>query len=110
MTLDHLGELVTEPDLNLLVDGERRFVGEIKYKVDHGRARAADRYQLLAAAIATGLPDATLVYAEGPGALTAVHTIPRAGVRLHLHRLDLAAPPEDVLAQIDRLAAHVRRC
>lgn len=108
-SLDDAGAMRLEPDLGLWRGGRCRFVGEVKYKSDPGGGRAADRYQLLAYAIATGLPDATLVYADGPPG-PAAHFIPGAGVRLHLRGLDLGRPPEDVLAQVARLAAHVEEC
>ncbi|GGS14463.1 McrC family protein [Actinokineospora fastidiosa] len=108
-TLDDRGQLVLKPDLTLIRDGARRFIGEVKYKVDPGSAKSSDRYQLLAYTVATGLTEATLIYADGPPQPT-THLIPGVNARLHLHRLDLAQPPTGVLDQIARIGEHIEAC
>ena len=65
-----------------------------------------DLYQLLAYAVATGLPGGLLVYAAGEAG-PATHTVD--GRELQVTALDLAGPPDSVLGQIATLAGRVRR-
>lgn len=91
------------PDLGVHVDGRWLFVGDVKYKRDHGSGRDADLYQLLAYATATGLDQATLIYADGPAEAPA-HVVRNTGITLNLVHLDLAQPPAAVLNQLARVA------
>jgi 5-methylcytosine-specific restriction enzyme subunit McrC len=93
------------PDLGLRIDGQWRFVGDVKYKRDSntGGGFNADLYQLLAYATAADLPDATLIYADGPAA-TPSHQIRHTTTNLHVHHLDLDQPPTAVLRDLNRLA------
>lgn len=59
------GPVPLRPDLGWAESGLWRFVGDVKYKKDSGSGHSADIYQALAYALATGLPTATLFYAEG---------------------------------------------
>ncbi|MCG8918408.1 McrC family protein [Actinokineospora sp. PR83] len=108
-TLDQAGKVVLKPDLGLVGGGGREFVGEVKYKRDTGAGKADDRYQLLAYAVATGLPEATLVYAWGPQDVVE-HRVRGLDVTLHLRHLDLSVPEAELFARIDALAEHVRGC
>ena len=91
------------PDLGVQADGRWLFVGDVKYKRDYGSGRDADLYQLLAYATATGLDQATLVYADGPPEAP-THTVRNTGITLNLCHLDLAQPPGTVLNQLSRVA------
>src|SRR5262249_23108850 len=84
--LDRQASVALEPDLSLWVSGRCVFVGDVKYKRDFGGARNDDLYQLLAYATALGLPDATLVYAEGP-ASAARHDVHGTDITIYRHRL-----------------------
>ena len=99
LSLAESGLVPLVPDLGVLIDGRWRFVGDVKYKRDAGLGHEADLYQLLAYATATGLPDATLIYAQGPRTRT-THEVRHAGKRLHLRHLDLSASPAAVLNQL----------
>lgn len=107
--------LDSERSIRLLPDfswweGDRcLFVGDAKYKkLELAEAPNADLYQILAYAIATGLPCGTLVYAAGE-AEPGVRRIDRAGKEITVFALDLTGPPEHILAEIEKLADHIRR-
>jgi 5-methylcytosine-specific restriction enzyme subunit McrC len=95
------------PDLGVRIGGRWLFVGDVKYKRDTGPGHEADLYQLLAYATATGLPEATLIYAQGPRAQI-THEVRHVKRRLHLRHLDLSAPPPTVLNQVHDLAELVQ--
>jgi 5-methylcytosine-specific restriction enzyme subunit McrC len=88
-----------EPDLSYWTGDRCTFVGDVKYKRDTGPGHNGDLYQLLAYATATGLPEATLVYAFGPTS-PRTHTVPGAGLRLRVEHLNLSRPPADLLQQV----------
>lgn len=106
LTLDRRGRIRLKPDLSLWSGGRCTFVGDVKYKRDTGPGRNDDLYQLLAYATATRLPEATLVYADGPPEPRA-HTIDPAGTRLVVEHLDLADPPATLLDRIRGIAAGI---
>ncbi len=103
LALAESGAVRLLPDLGIRIGDEWRFVGDVKYKRDYGPGRHADLYQVLAYAVATGLPDATLIYALGP-AEPSRHVVRHLGVRLHLRHLDLSKSPHDVLRSVFALA------
>ncbi len=105
LMLDEAGRVVIEPDLSRWVDGRCRFVGELKYRYGSESGAAPNLYQSLAYAVAAGVPDVTLVYADGPG--EQAHYLPNVGVRIHVRHLDLDVPPADLLRQIRVLADHI---
>jgi 5-methylcytosine-specific restriction enzyme subunit McrC len=105
--LDDQQKLHVQPDLSLWVNGRCRFVGELKYRMDAGTGDAQHLYQTLAYATATGLPDATLIYADGPPT-GSIHTLPLGGTRIHVRHLNLAASTNEILGQIRRLAQHIK--
>jgi 5-methylcytosine-specific restriction enzyme subunit McrC len=106
--LDDQRKLNVQPDLSHWVDGQCRFVGELKYRMDTGTGDAQHLYQTLAYATATGLPDATLIYADGPPT-GSIHSLPRAATRIHIRHLNLASSTNDILGQIGHLAQHIKR-
>jgi 5-methylcytosine-specific restriction enzyme subunit McrC len=75
----------------------------VKYKFDSGPGHDSDLYQLLAYATATGLHNATLIYADGPLTPQA-HVVRGTGTRLHIRHLDLKEHPLTVLAQLRTIA------
>ncbi|MFI6302833.1 McrC family protein [Amycolatopsis thailandensis] len=96
--LDQSRILHVQPDLSRWVDDHCRFVDELKYRLDTA--------QTLAYATAANLPDATLIYADGPHRGT-THLLPTAGIRIHVRHLDLDVEVGQLLVQIDALAQHV---
>ncbi|MGQ1838226.1 McrC family protein [Kocuria turfanensis] len=106
LSLAESGQIPLVPDLGVRVGGQWRFVGDVKYKRDDGSGHEGDLYQLLAYATATGLPEATLIYAQGPRART-VHEVRHAHKRLYVRHLDLSASPQEVLNQVHALAERV---
>ena len=82
------------------------FVGDAKYKkLEAPGFEHADIYQMLAYCTAADLPSGLLVYA-GKGQ-TSTHKIRNAGKTIEIASLDLAGTPEDILAEVRRLAEHV---
>lgn len=102
LRLDTAGSVRLLPDLGVQLDDRWIFIGDVKYKRDHGSGRDADLYQLLAYATAAGLDEATLVYADGPSEAPH-HIVRNSGVALNLVHLDLTEAPSAVLAQLARV-------
>lgn len=103
LTLATSGAVHLKPDLGIVVDGSWSFVGDVKYKVDAGPGHDSDLYQVLAYAVATGLPEATLIYADGPADIND-HVVRNHPVTLRIRHLDLAQPPYIVLEELRKLA------
>lgn len=106
LRLDEHDQVVLKPDLAVRRAGRWCFVGDVKYKRDRGEGQGADLYQLLAYATATDLPDATLIYADGPTG-PRHHVVRFAGTRLHLRHLNLSRSPQDVLQQLGAIASQL---
>lgn len=106
--LDAADNVNLRPDLTWIHRGQRRFVGDVKYKRLTSAGEHPDLYQALAYAIATGLTDVTLVYPAGDAHDT-THTIDVVGKRIHVRTLDLQHDPERILSRIARLAEEIRR-
>ena len=104
--LDSAQQVRVHPDLSLWLNGQCRFIGDVKYKRDTGQGHNDDLYQLLAYATAAQLPAATLVYADGPPT-PSTHNIVGTPVRLAAHHMDLAKPPFELLNQVRDLAAQI---
>ncbi len=103
--LDEAGAVPLRPDLCLMRRGEVVWVGDAKYKrLPMGGYRNADLYQLLAYAVAMGLPGGTLVYAATAGVQAAEHVVLKAGKRLRVFAIDLTAPRAAILNQVEKLA------
>lgn len=96
------GKVPLAPDLGVRIGGRWQFVGDVKYKRDTGPGHEADLYQLLAYATATGLSEASLVYAQGPQ-VPITHEVRHSGKLLQLLHLDLSAQPREVLRQIQKM-------
>lgn len=105
-TLDTDDTLKMNVDVVHVVDGAPRIIVDAKYKLEDARGRYpnADHYQMLAYCTALQLDTAWLVYASGtPG-----HTprrIRNSSVTVTEYPLDLAAPPQGLLGQVEQLAA-----
>jgi 5-methylcytosine-specific restriction enzyme subunit McrC len=97
-----------KPDLAWWRAGRCTFVGDVKYKRLATASPNADLYQLLAYAVATGLPSATLVYAAGETA-HAAYEVSLASKALLVRTIDLATDPDDLLRQIAELASEITR-
>lgn len=103
LTLATSGAVRLKPDLGIRIDGTWRFVGDVKYKIDSGPGHDSDLYQVLAYAVATGLSEATLIYADGPPGVTD-HVVRNLAVTLRIRHLDLAQPPDHVLEELRKIA------
>ncbi len=87
------GRVKLKPDLGYRTANGWQFIGDVKYKRDDsGSGTNPDLYQLLAYATATRLPEATLIYADGPPT-PRHHVVPTAGVTLNVRHLDLTQEP-----------------
>ncbi|RIK35566.1 MAG: hypothetical protein DCC58_20325 [Chloroflexi bacterium] len=97
-----------KPDISWWEGGRCTFVGDVKYKRLYSQQVApnADLYQLLAYAIAADVPGGLLIYARGEREETTA-TVRHTGKRLEVRALDLSGTPEDILAQVNGLAARV---
>ena len=110
ITLDEGGTDRLEPDLSWWDGPDCAFVGDVKYKELTGRsAPNSDLYQLLAYTIALDLPGGLLIYAQGEEVDLASLRVRHSGKRLEIAALDLSGTLEEVLEQVDRLAAKVER-
>jgi 5-methylcytosine-specific restriction enzyme subunit McrC len=89
-----------KPDLSWWVGGKPVFVGDVKYKkLDAGRFKHADLYQLLAYTVATKLDDGLVIYAAGESEPRTV-VVPMAGKRLRIVTLGLQGSPELILGEV----------
>ncbi len=102
----HLDEALAvrmKPDLVWERAGRPVAVLDAKYKRERPAGYPdADLYQMLAYCTALGLRRGHLVYAAG-AAEPARHIVRHAGVEIRCHALDLAQPPQLLLAQIRRI-------
>src|SRR5664279_1603279 len=105
--LDNACQVRLFPDLSLWIEGRCHFIGDVKYKRDTGGGHNDDLYQLLAYSTAIRLPEATLIYAQGPPS-PHIHNVVGKDVRLKIHHVDLAKPPSELLEQIQILAEEVK--
>ena len=109
LQLDDERRINLRPDLTWLRNRRRVFVGDVKYKrIAPTSYPNADLYQALAYTVATGLPDAMLIYASGE-AEDGDHPVSAVGKRLLVRTLDVSRPPDQVLAQAQSLAEEIRR-
>ena len=113
LTLDEAARISMKPDLSWWPSGtagngsQPIFVGDAKYKkLEQQDFEHADIYQMLAYCTAAKLSSGLLVYA-GKGESSA-HKIKHAGKTIEVASLDLAGTPEDILAEVRRLADQVK--
>jgi 5-methylcytosine-specific restriction enzyme subunit McrC len=108
IVLDEDAKIGLEPDLSWWVGNSCVFVGDAKYKrINVKGINHPDVYQLLAYTVALGLPAGLLVYAEGE-ADRVVHSVLHVEKRLEVTTVDLTGSPEQILADIARIANHVK--
>jgi len=115
--LDAARALKLEPDLSWWTGSRCLFVGDVKYKRTKPASgvKHPDAYQLLAYTTATRRRRGLLVYAagddleEGGSLAVGAHRIVEADKVIEVRALDLDVPPDQVLEQVDELAAEVRR-
>lgn len=107
LTLDLRNRVRLKPDLSWWHATHCMFIGDIKYKRDHGPGRSADLYQLLAYATATGLPTGTLIYADGPTE-PHQHHLWGTPIGLRIVHLDLARRQTEILGDLANVAQHIR--
>lgn len=105
--LDVASKVVMKPDLVWYQRQEPVAVVDAKYKAEKPAGFPdADLYQMLAYCTALSLPDGHLVYAKG-NAVEITHEVQQAGVRIHVHTLDLDTAPGVLLAQVSALASRI---
>jgi 5-methylcytosine-specific restriction enzyme subunit McrC len=97
-----------EPDLSWWVQGRGLFVGDCKYKRTTDSVPNADVYQMLAYLTALNLPEGLLIYAASEDVPHDVY-IHQASKRIHVHVIDVAQPPANVLRQVGLVANSVRK-
>jgi 5-methylcytosine-specific restriction enzyme subunit McrC len=108
LRLDQAGRVPLKPDLCLLEGNRIAWVGDAKYKrLPSETYKNADLYQLLAYTVVTGLSGGTLIYAADEGISAAEHIVLEAGKKLQVVALDLSAPSNMILRQIDRIATGI---
>jgi len=106
--LDEAKKVSLKPDLSWWEGPNCVFVGDAKYKrINVSGIKHPDLYQLLAYAIATGLPGGLLCYAAGEGE-PAIHEVVDIGKELQVTSVDLSGDPEEILADMERIAVIVR--
>ncbi|MBL7496148.1 restriction endonuclease [Frankia sp. CNm7] len=105
--LDEAGKLAPRPDITWWHGDQCAAVLDAKYKAPNKGFPSEDVYQLIAYCTALDLAEGHLIYAGGT---PDVHVIRGQGPRIHVHVLDLARDPSDLLQQIDYLAGHVAAC
>lgn len=93
------------PDVAWWKHGTCRAVLDPKYKqLTDKRVPNADAYQMLAYCTALGLDRGYLVYAKDAGQTDRNHTIKKVGTQIHVRAVDVEAPAEQVLGQVQDLA------
>ncbi|WP_433260579.1 McrC family protein [Actinosynnema sp. CS-041913] len=103
--LDAGGAISMNIDVVHLVDGAPRFIVDAKYKLESksGRYPNTDLYQVLAYCTALSVDRAWLVYAGDTAGVTP-HQVLNSPVTVTQYALDLGVPPQDLIAQVERLA------
>lgn len=83
-------------------------VGDLKYKqMDIRGFKHADVYQMLAYTAAAKLDTGLIIYAAGESEPT-THEINQVSKRIEVMTLDISGSPEDILAEVARVAHHIR--
>lgn len=102
--LDHHARLRLRPDLVWHHNGRPAAVIDAKYKAAKPAGfPEADLYQMLAYCTALRLPQGHLIYAQGNEQPAHYH-LRHCDIQIICHTLDLAEPPAELLAQINRIA------
>lgn len=105
--LDRGCQLVIKPDIVLRTDGSVTAAVDAKYKAEkNGRFPHSDVYQMLAYCLNFGLREGHLVYARGEEDVKS-YVIDPPNVTIHCHALNLDQTPENLLSDVDLLAAMI---
>jgi 5-methylcytosine-specific restriction enzyme subunit McrC len=106
--LDTKKRLTIKPDLVFVRAGHVVGVADTKYKIldDRGRLRNDDGYQLVTYCRRLGLRAGHLIYAAGQ-LPTEPFDIPQADVVLHVHKIDISRPVEQLEEDVKRLRARI---
>ena len=108
LTLDVDGKIKLNPDLSWWSGRHCLFVGDAKYKrLQPAGFQHADIYQMLAYCTAANLPSGLLVYAAGesePGHYRTRY----AGKTIEVASIALDGQPNEILAEVMRLATRVK--
>lgn len=106
LPLDTEGRLAIQPDLVFRDANGAIAVADTKYKLldDKGHVPNADAYQLIAYCARLGLTDGHLIYAAGEPNPEPISII-GAGIRLHVHAIDISRDLNDIETQVDALVA-----
>lgn len=105
--LDEAGRVGLKPDLSWWDGLVCTFVGDVKYKRTGTDGSNDDLYQLLAYAIATGLPGGLLIYAAGE-AEPIRHRVVWLGKVLEVMTVDLKGDAVAILRSIERVEQRIR--
>jgi 5-methylcytosine-specific restriction enzyme subunit McrC len=106
--LDQARHVRLRPDISWWQRERCVFVGDVKYKrVALAGYEHPDLYQLLAYATAANLPGGILIYAHGEHPESA-YSVRHCDRELRVLALSLAGQPDEILAQIDAVAAEVK--
>jgi 5-methylcytosine-specific restriction enzyme subunit McrC len=109
LQLDVGGRVSLAPDLCVVRDSRVTWIGDAKYKrLPPSAYQNADLYQLLAYAIATGLPNGTLIYAADAGVNAGNYIVRNAGKVLRAISIDLAAPPAAIRRRVEDIGDQIR--
>ncbi len=103
--LDRERRIRLKPDITWWRGGQCNVVLDAKYKalVD-AKFPNADAYQMLAYCVAFGVSRGFLVYALDVDQRSRRHTVRTHGYVIDVHALNLEAPPDALLEQVDALA------
>ena len=108
LTLDKDGRVQMKPDLSWWHGSRPLFVGDAKYKKLESEAfKHPDIYQMLAYCTAADLSSGLLVYAKDENEPWS-YKIRHAEKTIEVASLDLSGSPENILAEVGRLAECVR--
>lgn len=106
--LDHEGALRLIPDITWWRRGRITAIVDAKYKlVSDARFPNADAYQMLAYCTALGLPQGFLVYARDREQRSREHHLRDGRTVIKVRAVDAEALPDQVLAEVDRLAREI---
>ncbi|MEV6554623.1 restriction endonuclease [Nocardia sp. NPDC051756] len=106
--LDKASRIKFRPDLVCFDDNDVPIaVVDAKYKAASRKGfPEADLYQMLVYCAVLKLSEGHLVYAKG-NEPARIHEIRNCGITIHCHALDLSLPPNQLLTEIDSLAAAI---
>ena len=109
LALDEAGAIDLYPDLVWRSGSLWLFVGDAKYKnVSGEKVPNADIYQMLAYCTAAALSYGLLIYAKDEEADPGEYVIRNANKTIEVDAIDLSGQPEDILAEVGRIAERIK--